>query len=205
MADIRFNRPRSSSLWLWMGLLAGIALAAWGSAYIFGDRTDPDEQPRVGASADFGALRAPVLPARSVSFSQITPPSDRDLGRRVRFTGVAQSPVRANAVWARSDTGYRILVRFEPPPPEGALQGYGPGSRLEFDGYLQTISRAEFRGWQDSLGISLPPRPSRPTTHYGYAPDPAFARVDSLFIKDFYVSVRPEALQPDLEDEQSPT
>ena len=30
-----------------------------------------------------------------------------------------------------------------------------------------------------------------------YVIDPGFARVDSLFIKNYYVSVRPEGIRPD--------
>lgn len=195
MADIRLVRPRVERLWLWIGVLAVVALLFWASAFVFGDATDPTEQPRVGAAAGFGAERAPVLPAQTVPLETLIPLQTRDLGRLVRLTGVAESRVASNAVWIRSSGGRRILVRFQPPPPEGALSGLGPGSAVSFDGYLQKISRAEFKEWVDTLNIAVPRPP--PGRKFGDLPDPAFMRVDSLFVRDFYISVRPEGIEPE--------
>jgi hypothetical protein len=61
------------------------------------------------------------------------------------------------------------------------------------NGYLQRVSRAEFDMWADTLNVVIP-RP-RPGTKFGDVPDSGFAKIDSLFIKDFYVSVRPEGLR----------
>jgi hypothetical protein len=194
MADIRLVRPRGQRLWGFVGVFALAGLLLWGSAFVFGDATDPAEQPRVGAAADFGADRPPVLPLQSVPFQTLIPVQQRDLGRLVRISGTAESAVRRNAVWVRSASGHRILVRFEPPPEEGAVPGVGAGRQVEFEGYLQTISRAEFLEWADSLRISIPRPP--PGRKFGDLPDPSFARVDSLFIREFYISVRPEGLTP---------
>ncbi len=194
MPDIRLVRPHGNRIWLWTGVLAAIGLIIWSSAFVFGDRTDPEEQPRVGADADFGALRAPVLPARATEFSRMDPLRTRDLGRLVHLTGTAGSGVVSNTLWVRTDDGRRILVQFEPEPPPEALRRFGPGSRVDLEGYLQRIAVAEYEVWTDSLGVSVP-RPA-PGRKFGDLPDPSFARVDSLFIKEYYISVRPEALQP---------
>lgn len=191
MADIRLVRPRGSRVWLWTGLLAGIGLALWASAFVLGDATTPDEQPRVGAALTLGSERPPVLPAQPVPLQSLQPLETRDLGRLVHLTGVAESRVRQNAVWVRTTGGRRMLVRFEPPPEEEIR--IGPGSSISFDGYLSKISRAEFDVWMDTLGVRIPRPP--PARKFGDLPDPGFARVDSLFIKNFYVSVRPEALR----------
>ncbi len=66
---------------------------------------------------------------------------------------------------------------------------------VELDGYLSKISNAEFKVWMDTLGVHIPRPP--PGNKFGDLPDPSFARVDSLFIKSFYISVRPEALGTD--------
>ncbi|HET7276086.1 MAG TPA: hypothetical protein VFI91_13035 [Longimicrobiaceae bacterium] len=195
MPDIRLVRPPGVRTWIWTGLLAAVGLLVWSSAFVVGDRTDPDVQPRVGANADFGAFRAPVLPARPAEFSSMDPLRTRDLGRLVHLQGTAGSPVIANAVWVRSDDGRRILVRFEPPPPESEIRGIGAGGRVDLRGYLQRIAVAEFEVWTDTLGVAIP-RPA-PGRKFGDLPDPSFARIDSLFIKDYYISVRPRALQPD--------
>lgn len=194
MADIRLARPRGSRVWLWTGVLAALGFLLWASAFVVGDATDPDEQPRVGAALGLGASRPPVLPAQPVDLRAIDPLDTRDLGRLVHLSGVAESPVRENALWVRTEGGRRMLVRFEPAPTEGALSRLGPGARLEYDGYLAKISRAEFEVWMDTLGVRIPRPP--PARKFGDLPDPAFARLDSLFIKNFYVSVRPEALEP---------
>ena len=195
MADIRLARPRSSRVWVMMVSFAVVGLLFWASAFVVGDATAPDELPRVGASADFGAVRAPVLPVEAIPFGTLTPLQTRDLGRLVRVQGVAESGVRRNSLWVRTSDGYRILVRFEPEPGEEALNGIGSGSSVTFDGYLQNIALAEFRQIVDSLNVRIPRPP--PARKFGDLPDPGFARVDSLFIKNYYVSVRPEGIRPD--------
>jgi hypothetical protein len=194
MADIRLVRPRGDRLWLLMGAIALAGLLLWGSAFVFGDATDPEEQPRVGAAADFGAVRAPVLPVSSVPFQTLLPVQQRDLGRLVRLNGVAESGRHRNAVWVRAASGHRILVRFEPEPPAEQMPSVSPGRSVDFEGYLQKISRAEFLEWADSLRISIPRPP--PARKFGDLPDPSFARVDSLFIREYYISVRPQGMTP---------
>jgi hypothetical protein len=191
--DIRLARGRSDRLWLWVALLALAALAAWGSVYVFGDATRDSAEKQVGANAGFGERRAPLIPAEAEPFQKLTSLQPRDLGRLVRVSGRALSPVRADGLWVLSDDGRRILLRFEPPPPDSALRRLGAGSRVELDGYLGKISYAEFMLWMDSLGVSVPRPP--PGEKFGDLPDPSFERVDSLFIKNYYVSVRPEALK----------
>jgi hypothetical protein len=192
MADIRLARESGPRTWLWVGLLAAVGLGLWSTAFFVGDATDPDERPQVGAGLDIGSDRAPVLPAQAVPLQSLVPIETRDLGRLIHVSGVAESGVRRNAVWVRSPGGRRILVRFEPAPAEGALSRIGPGSTVEADGYLETISRAEFIAWMDTLGVNVPQPP--PGRKFGDLPDPAFARIDSLFVKSYYVSVRPEGL-----------
>lgn len=179
-------------------MMAALAIAGvllWASAFVFGDATAPDELPRVGAAADFGAVRAPIIPVEAVPFGSLTPLHTRDLGRLVRVTGVADSRVAANSLWIRTPEGYRILVRFEPAPQPELLQGIGPGSNVTFHGYLNNIALAEFLQIVDSLNVRIPRPP--PARKFGDLPDPNFARVSALFIKDFYVSVRPEGIAPD--------
>ncbi len=198
MADIRLARPRGSRVWLYTGILATLGIALWASAFLLGDATDPAEQPRVGAALDIGE-RPEVLPAQAVPLQSLTPLEQRDLGRLVHLTGVAESRVRENAVWVRTAGGRRLLVRFEPPPEPEAISGIGPGSSLQLDGYLAKISRAEFEVWMDTLGVRIPRPPA--AARFGSLPDPNFARVDSLFIRNFYVSVRPEALRREAAEE----
>jgi hypothetical protein len=195
MPDIRLVTPRGSRVWMMMGALAVAGILIWASAFVVGDATTPDELPRVGAAADFGRDRAPVLPVEAVPFRTLTPLQNRDLGRLVRISGVAESGVRVNSLWVRTPEGIRILVRFEPEPPPELLTGVRPGAGVAFDGYLQNIALAEFYQIVDSLNVRIPRPP--PARKFGDLPDPSFARVDSLFIKDFYVSVRPQGLQPD--------
>lgn len=190
MADIRLVRSHTSRIWLWTGLLAAVGLALWASAFLFGDATE--EQRAVGADLEIGSARAPVLPAQAIPLQTLVPLQSRDLGMLVRVTGVAESRARANALWVRSEGGRRILLRFEPPPPPEALSRFAPGTRVELEGYLEKISRAEFLVWMDTLGVSIPRPP--PGRKFGDLPDPGFARVDSLFVKSYYISVRPEAL-----------
>jgi hypothetical protein len=190
--DIRLVRGRESRVWLWVGLLAGGAIAVLVAAAVFGDQTMSAKR-QVGAAANFGADRAEVLPMRTEEFETLLPLDTRELGRLVHLSATAESVVRANAVWVRTPTGRRILVRFEPEPPEGALRALGPGSHVDVNGYLSKVSRAEFDMWADTLNVVIP-RP-RPGTKFGDVPDSGFAKIDSLFIKDFFVSVRPEGLR----------
>ncbi|HYJ81179.1 MAG TPA: hypothetical protein VEW03_16310, partial [Longimicrobiaceae bacterium] len=123
-------------------------------------------------------------------------------GRVLRLSGWAESGVRRNAVYVRAADGRRILVRFEPEPPEGALRGIYAGGAVDMNGYLQKLSRAEFDVWMDTLRVVVP-RP-RPGVKFGDLPDSSFARVDSLFVKDYYLSVRPEGLRPGPPPERRP-
>jgi hypothetical protein len=191
--DIRLVRGRESRVWLTIGLLAGAGvLLLVGVAVLGGDATMRAKR-QVGAAANFGADRAPVLPMQTQAFETLLPLDTRELGRLVHVRATAESGVRGNAVWVRTPTGRRILVRFEPEPPGTALRGLGPGSVVDVNGYVQKISRAEFDMWTDSLNVVIP-RP-RPGTKFGDVPDSGFAKIDSLFIKNFYISVRPEGLR----------
>ena len=194
MADIRLARPRANRLWLYVGGLAAVGFILWASAFVVGDATDPSEAPKVGAQMGFGEERTPVLPAQATPFQALETLQTRDLGRLIRLTGAVESRVAGNAVWVRSPGGRRILVRFEPPPPPEALRRVASSGSVDLDGYLEKISEAEFDVWMDTLGVRIPRPP--PGRKFGDLPEPAFARVDSLFIKNFYISVRPEALGP---------
>ena len=194
MADIRLARPRANRLWLYVGGLAALGFGLWASAFFVGDATDPANAPRVGAQIALGEGRTPVLPAQATPFQSIETLQTRDLGRLIRLTGVVESRVAGNAAWVRSPGGRRILVRFEPAPPAEALRRVSSGGTVELDGYLEKISEAEFGVWMDTLGVRIPRPP--PGRKFGDLPEPSFARVDSLFIKNFYLSVRPEALAP---------
>ena len=191
--DIRLVRGRESRVWLWTLLLAGAGVALLVMVSVFGGDATMGPKRQVGAAANFGANRAPVLPMQTQEFETLLPLDTRELGRLVHLRATAESGVRANAVWMRTPSGRRIMVRFEPDPPAAALRGLGPGSVLDVNGYIQKISRAEFDMWIDTLRVSIP-RP-RPGTKFGDLPDSGFAKIDSLFIKDFYVSVRPEGLR----------
>lgn len=191
--DIRLVRGRESRVWLTVLLLAGAGvLVLLGVSLLGGDATMRAKR-QVGAAANFGADRAPVLPMETQEFETLLPLDTRELGRLVHLRATAESPVRNNAVWVRTPTGRRIIVRFEPAPPQGALRGLGPGSGLDVNGYIQKMSRAEFDMWMDTLRVAVP-RP-RPGVKFGDLPDSGFAKIDSLFIKNFYVSVRPEGLR----------
>lgn len=192
MADIRLARPRSNRLWFWVGGLAAVGFIFWASAFVVGDATDPNQAPRVGASIGFGTDRTPVLPAQATPFESLRALQTRDLGRLVELRGALESGVRANATWVRATDGRRILVRFEPAPDPAALRRLAARGTVQLDGYLEKISEAEFGVWMDTLGVRIPRPP--PGRKFGDLPDPAFARVDSLFIKSYYISVRPEAL-----------
>lgn len=192
MPDIRLVRRRGSQLWIWTGILAAVGLLIWASAFFFGDPTDPVQPPLVGAAADFGAERAPVLPIEPVSFDSLAPLSDRDLGRLVHLRGTVESPVVRGAAWVRADDGRRILARVEPLPAEDAALPIRSGAPLEVDGYLQSISRAELVAWLDSLHVSLPRPP--PAPRFGQLPDPAFRRLEAQYVRNYYISIRPEQL-----------
>jgi hypothetical protein len=194
MADIRLVQPRAGRLWLWMIGLALVGVLLWASKFVVGDATDPERARGVGANAGFGEARAPLIPMPAEPFQDVDPVETRDLGRLVRITGVVENGVRGNSAWVRSSEGRRILIRFEPPPPEELLARFGPGRSVSLDGYVEKISRAEFDVWMDTLGASIPRPP--PGRKFGDLPDPAFARLDSMFVKTFYISVRPEALAP---------
>lgn len=196
MPDIRLIRPRGRHLGAWAAGFAVLGLLMWASAFVFGDRTE--ERQRIGA--EIGMERAPILAAEATPFQSMAPLQPRDLGRLTRLTGVAESGVRRNAVWVRAAGGRRILVRFEPAPDtaeagaavRGAIASIRPGSAVTLDGYLEKISSAEFRGVIDTLGVALPrPKPGR---KFGDRPDSNFLRIDSLFIKNYYISVRPQTL-----------
>ncbi|MQA90271.1 MAG: hypothetical protein GEU90_08550 [Gemmatimonas sp.] len=197
MADFRLVQPRGARVWTVMGAFALAGVLLWASAFFFGDATSPDDRPRVGAAADFGAVRGPVLPLEAIPFASLTPLMTRDLGRLVRLEGVVESPVAANSAWVRTPEGYRILARFEPAPDPQLLSGIGPGSSVSFHGYLQTIALAELSEIIDSLGVAIPRPP--PARKFGDLPGPGFARVDSLYIKNYYVSVRPQGIRPESE------
>jgi hypothetical protein len=191
--DIRLVRGRESRVWLTVSLLAGAGVLLLVAVAMFGGDATMRQKRQVGAAANFGADRAAVLPMETQAFETLLPLDTRELGRLVHLRATAESGVRGNAVWARTPTGRRILVRFEPDPPATALRGLGPGSVLDVNGYVQKISRAELDMWLDSLNVVIP-RP-RPGTKFGDLPDSGFAKIDSLFIKNFYVSVRPEGLR----------
>jgi hypothetical protein len=191
--DIRFVRGRGQRVWLWVSALAGIGILFILAAAIFGDPTAHGRYGGVGAAANFGADRAPVLPVVVESFDNVDKLNDRELGRVVHLVGTAETPVRRAAVYVRTAEGRRILVRFEPVPPAGMLSSMCAGCGVNVVGYLQKISRAEFNVWMDTLGYIVP-RP-KPGVKFGDLPDSGFMRIDSLFVKEFYISVRPEGIQ----------
>lgn len=190
MPDIRLVRPRGSKFILVIGVLLLGGVIAWTSPYLFGDATEA-KRPGIGAKSGLGSVRAPVLPPRPVAFESVNPLQPRDLGRLVRLSGTAETRTYRGAVWVRSADGRRILLRWEPLPDSVVIRTAGPGGRVEVDGYVQRISRAEFEMWVDSLGAYVPKPP--PGVKFGDQPDSTFARLDSLFIKEFYVSARPGA------------
>jgi len=194
MPDIRLVRPRGSPVWLLVGGLVLISLGVLAISMFAGDPTESARTNQVGATANFGADRAPVIPVAPTPFESVTELTEGDLGRLVRLTGFAESRVAGNSVWVRATGGRRILVRFEPDPPEGTRVALYPGSAVSLDGYIQKIARAELKVRLDSLGVRLPRPTPRPGGKFGDVPDSGFLRVDSLFVKNFYVSVRPEAI-----------
>jgi hypothetical protein len=193
MADFRLFRPRTNRVWLWTCCLAAIAFLFWSWGTFYRDPTAHRKARLAGEAANFGAERTPVIPVVATPFDSVKPIEAGDLGLLVRIRGTTLSPVRRSAVWVAATDGRRILVRFEPPPAE-ALRSMYPGAAIDLDGYLQKLALAEFKVWMDTLGVSIPRPP--PGVKFGDVPDPGFARLDSLFIKEYYVSVRPEALTP---------
>jgi hypothetical protein len=131
-----------------------------------------------------------VVPMRAAPFESAFPLEDRELGRLLRVRGTAQSEMRAGSIWVRTTAGRWILMRFE--PAAGAQRIYS-GAPVDVIGYLEKISRAEFDAWLDTLGVYLP-RP-RPGVKFGDLPDSGFTKVDSLFIRSYYISVRPEGVR----------
>lgn len=194
MPDIRLVRPRGSRIWLWTGGLVGASLLILAVSHFLGDPTAKARHGAVGAAANFGSDRAPVIPVVPTAFDALPTLGEGDVGRLVHLTGTAESIVRNNAVWVRATGGRRILVRFEPAPPAGTRIPIYAGGGVNLDGYVQRIARAELNVWLRSLGVSLP-RPE-PGVKFGDVPDSGFIRIDSLFVKNYYVSVRPEALAP---------
>lgn len=202
MADIRLARPPGSTAPIWIAALIGVALLVWGVAAFLGDPSD-DAPPRVGAAANFGGERTAVIPMQPAAFASLVPLGEEDLGRLLRIRGSIVSPVRGNALWLVTPGGYRLLVRFEPAPPEGALARFAAGRTLEVNGYLTRISAAEFKVWADSLGLSLPQPP--PGRKFGALPDPEFERMNAFYVRNYYVSVRPEAVGGEQESSSGST
>ena len=188
MPDIRLVRPRGSKLIAVLAALLAAGLVAWVSPFVFGDPTEAKARG-IGAKSGLGEVRSPVIPVRPVAFESLTPLQAKDLGRFVRLTGTAETRQVSGAVWVRSDDRRRILLRWEPWSAETKIPVFGPGHRVQVDGYVQRLSRAEFEMWTDSVNAAIPKPP--PGVKFGDQPDSNFARVDSLFVKDYYVSARP--------------
>lgn len=190
--DVRLTRGKNHRVWLWTAAIVGVSVLALAAAALFGDPTEKGTVHGVGAAANFGKDRAPVQPVVVESFENVKKLTDRELGRIVHMTGTAESGVRRSAVYVRTPGGRRILVRFEPAPTPEQLREVCNGCGVNVNGYLMKISRAEFNVWMDTLGVVIP-RP-RPGIKFGDLPDSNFMRVDSLFIKEYYISVRPEGI-----------
>jgi hypothetical protein len=188
--DIRLVRGRRSRVWLWAGLLAGGGVLLLVVTMVFGGDQTMRAKNEVGADANFGAGRSAVLPMEAEPFEAILPLDGREVGRLLHLRASVESPLRGGAVWVRTTTGRRMLVRFEPLPGDLRL---GPGSSLAVNGYLQKLSRAELDLWTDTLGVVIP-RP-RPGAKFGDVPDASFAQIDSLFVRDYFLLVRPEGLR----------
>jgi hypothetical protein len=187
--DIRLVRGRGHRLWMWVSILIGLALLAMLAGMVLGDPTTEPGRAS-GANANFGADRAAVVPMRAAPFESAFPLEDRELGRLLRVRGTAESEVVGGSLWVRTTAGRWILMRFEPTAPvRGRVRS---GSGVDVVGYLEKISRAEFDAWLDTLNVYLP-RP-RPGVKFGDLPDSGFIKVDSLFIREYYISVRPEGV-----------
>ena len=189
--DIRLVRGRRSRVWLWAGLLAGGGLLVLLVAMVFGGDRTMEGARQVGADANFGAGRGAVLPMEPQRFETLIPLDTREVGRLVHLEATAESGLRGGAVWVRASGGRRLLVRFDPEPETLRIS---PGARLAVNGYVQKLSRAEFDLWTDTLGVAIP-RP-KPGVKFGDLPDSSFARIDSLFVRDYFLLVRPEGLRP---------
>src|SRR5215213_5211758 len=128
--DIRLVRGRSQRLWFWTSVLVGVSVLALLAARLFGDAT---RRPTagVGANANFGADRAPVRPVVVQAFGELGELKERELGRLLHVTGWAETQVRRGAVYVRTPGGRRILLRFEPEPPEGTLRSIYPGAAVD--------------------------------------------------------------------------
>jgi hypothetical protein len=191
MPDIRLARRETSHIWVWTGILAALGLVLWGASFIFGDPTDPMQPPRVGAAADFGAERTPVLPIEAVPLETLIPLDPRDLGRLVRLRGTVESRMVRGNVWVRSVDGRRILARVEP-APLSEVPALRPAASIDIEGHLHNISRTEFFAWMDSLNVSIP-RPPAPA-RFGQVPGPEFTRALAQYVREYYVSIPPEHL-----------
>lgn len=189
--DIRLVRGRRSRVWLWAGLLAGGGLLLLGGVMLFGGDRTSRTPALVGADANFGSERGTVLPMIAEPLESLLPLDTREVGRLVHLRATAESPVLGGAVWVRTPSNRRMLVRFEP-APEGLR--LAPGSRVEVNGYVQKLSRAELDLWTDTLGVVIPRAP--PGVKFGDVPDSAFAKIDSLFVRDYFLLVRPEGMRP---------
>jgi hypothetical protein len=194
MADIRMVRPPSSRLWLWMIALATAGILLWASALVFGDPTEDVEHRRIGQDMDVGADRAPIIPPVPVPLSNALPLSEEDRGRYVLLQGVVEAGPSANTVWVRAAQNRRILARVEPLPAEAGRPALRAGTAVELPGYVERIALTEFNALMDSLGVRIPRPP--PGRKFGDLPPPEFRALDSLLIRTYYISVRPEALAP---------
>jgi hypothetical protein len=199
MADIRMVRPPTSRLWLWMGGLAFLGILLWASALVFGDPTEEVEHRLIGAAMDVGAGRAPVIPPRPVPLADALPLEEEDRGRYVLLQGVIEAGPRADAIWVRAAQNRRIMARIEPRTPESGALSLRPGATVALPGYVERIARTEFNAMMDSLGVRIPRPP--PGRKFGDLPPPEFMALDSLLIRTYYISIRPEALaRPAQED-----
>jgi hypothetical protein len=192
MADIRMVRPPSSKLWLWMGGLAALGILIWAGALVFGDPTEALEHRLIGQHMDVGADRAPVIPPTPVPFADAIPLSEEDRGRFIVLAGVIEAGPAANAVWVRAAQNRRILARIEPMPPEAGRPPLRAGMAVELPGYVERIARTEFNALMDSLGVRIPRPP--PGRKFGDLPPPEYLALDTLLVRTYYISVRPEAL-----------
>lgn len=188
--DIRLVRGRRSRVWLWASLLSGGGLLVLAMVVVFGGDETMRTRGQVGADANFGAERGAVLPMQAESFESLFPLDTREVGRLVHLRATAESPVLGGAVWVRTVGGRRMLVRFDPAPEELRV---GPGAAVAVNGYVQKLSRAELELWTDTLGVVIPRPP--PGVKFGDVPDTAFAKIDSLFVRDYFLLVRPEGLR----------
>src|SRR5215218_6652192 len=109
--DIRLTRGRNHRVWMWIAGVVALGVVFLLAAAIFGDPTEKGTVHGVGAAANFGKDRSPVQPVVIESFENVKRLTDRELGRIVHLTGTAESGVRRAAVYVRTPSGRRILVR----------------------------------------------------------------------------------------------